>query len=685
MLASSINTQLSPLGRNQVGFLQTHKPEKGIAGWVAPIRGILTALEVVVGVALASTGVGIAFETGVGLAFGAAQQAVSSASGTASVTDTLFNFASPLVFGALSGAGNLRRAGKIIKETEAELLSSKSWFKQATQELEQNGGTFSSITNLQAAESSLDFYKETYRSISSVSLFQKADIATAEKLFEKGFGNTGFVIDAKNMAKLAEEYRLLGKVALVGARNIDDAVEIIGRNNKKISEALGITEEQFDKFLSIVKSSLENNSQIKNDVLLNELGTFLKGIGKSNNLKSFATEFVQNLKAVEKAVGKEVVETEAKIYRAIEDTNNSIFKKKEVPKWWTRKAEESTWKHIRRVGGSAKFNDKVVQRVQLIDPNDLGRAPVEAAYKYISKKIAKRFAKKLPMFDKALEVKGLYSFNNSQWIETVRLLGDNPLPAANNLYRITFNPNTTNNKRAVLVWMNSFKHKKFITTSSPGRFYLRNFATAKPGGGLLGLLFPGLPIAHSKMSNKIENWLGIILPVQLLRNVYSLTSNIVENISAMQKGDYTKTYWKKLSGSFIRTAVNRSQRLLFRAVLGGYARNLAIGKSGIQKYILKSLGREVQKYVGVLSRNTLTVAINNRLNGTHRKVNWNKIGKDYIGAAAGSVRTGGLHYRRSVLKIRTPSRQAVLRHLKLVPRSINTVLPGRPFNGFKYK
>lgn len=57
--------------------------------------------------------------------------------------------------------------------------------------------------------------------------------------------------------------------------------------------------------------------------------------------------------------------------------------------------------------GSSPFNDKVVQKVQMIDPNDVGRAPIEFGYKKLKSAFERRFQKRVEREIAELTRKGI--------------------------------------------------------------------------------------------------------------------------------------------------------------------------------------------------------------------------------------------------------------------------------------
>lgn len=285
--------------------------------------------------------------------------------------------------------------------------------------------------------------------------------------------------------------------------------------------------------------------------------------------------------------------------------------------------------------GSKLFNDRVVQNIQLIDPNDLGRAPIERGYQYLKKKLSEKYAQKVAnnlthkVVHKTIEnldnvskfkneldgIKQLFNESGGYLIPNNRyLLGYKVLDTQGkkNVVLLKFNPfyasgDTGKNiggKKDVLVMATNDDLKQLRNI---GVQYYWDYGYGKGWWRSRGGKKEVMPIGARTLATGLSLFLGFI-PIPALRNMLSITSNIVENISDMAKGDYVNNYIRKLNASFQRTLLNRANRFVMRELIG---KSISVGMTS-NRYLNDGFYRgavdkriNVQNISGSITNSTL--------------------------------------------------------------------------------
>lgn len=251
--------------------------------------------------------------------------------------------------------------------------------------------------------------------------------------------------------------------------------------------------------------------------------------------------------------------------------------------------------------GSRNFNDNFVQKVQLIDPNDAGRAPIEFAYQkakqWANKKLDKfkkwRKYKKVRKFEKKLE--STFVKNGGKLIGSRYIYGIKPLFKKIKKWEVLvqFRKSTTsgltgknkNGKKDLIVDMTDYDIEQMV--ERPGSDYWWEVGEKK------GWIYSrgGQSFSHyGAVGSELSLFLSLV-PLPALKNMVSITSNVVENIAGWATGRMNVMSWiDTFEQTFIRSTVNRTGRL--------------IAQTGVKKFGGKFLGRLFQKLstttIGVL-------------------------------------------------------------------------------------
>lgn len=256
---------------------------------------------------------------------------------------------------------------------------------------------------------------------------------------------------------------------------------------------------------------------------------------------------------------------------------------------------------------SKDFNDLWVQKIQAIfDANDFGRMPIEMAYQRLKNTLRKKLgtsAKALQKFESAREA---FLKTGGTAVNSNRILGYKVIQTlgTRSLIMIAFNPaisamggtgakhrfyngRLTKNYGGKPPAFVEATDKDLLDLQADGMaFYLKRWAFSK-GGAPVGSKFFGLGSLLGEAS--------IVLPfinTSLMRNLLSITSNIVENVDDMAKGKWTMEWAEKWKRSFKRSLTSRSGRLLAQGVIRPFAGPL--------------VARELQRAFGAF-----TTAVNN--------------------------------------------------------------------------
>lgn len=247
--------------------------------------------------------------------------------------------------------------------------------------------------------------------------------------------------------------------------------------------------------------------------------------------------------------------------------------------------------------GSRWFNDRIVQRLQLIDPNDFGRMFPEKAYQYLKDKLKDNLLKRATrgglrkaaiLLKEAEDVEAAFEKSGGTLMEGSRhyIIGIKVLHSSfnNHICYVKFNKLNTAAKHAVwrgqqtknhggkkdiLIQVTSWELHRLLGIG--GMKYWWDVGRKKGWFVSRGGSRKDLGDSLSAVSNELSLFLGFV-PIPALRNVLSITSNWVENIADMSRGNYFKEWIPKFERAIIRTSINRSFRLLTRYVIPGYAR-----------------------------------------------------------------------------------------------------------------
>lgn len=606
----------------------------GRSGLISFFRILLTTAEI--GAAFIP-GVGVAAEVGIGVAAGTANQLLDIKSGNVSVLGTALNFGTPFVGGAAAGLKNLKQANKLgAKFIEREKVVS--------------GGE----------KDVLNINKKTLEGLNRYQKFNNQLSRYVRKKFKtviepiKGGLKTKIVKKATHM---------VSSYSTSAAFKVSDNIVRQSREESSYWRKLGIAEEDIQSLLKLLRSSTKEN-ELNNLIEVEKLLKKISLTNKNVEFIKFYNNFTSGISLV-RGVSQDIPEATI-IYNAFQDaykgTSLANDLDNQILPWY---------KKLWRYSGSREFNDKYVQRLQLIDPNDLGRAPIEHLYQVLKRKINKSLKsiyKKGRKIDEAFEKSG-GTRSDSAWIMGYKVVIDEP---QKKLILITFRPEATYNKRPVLVWADRHQLRQF--KEDAGVTYLKYWAISK-GGRRVGLtgLFGGISFIPNKAGGSLAlNSVLSFIPAQQLRNWLSIVSNYVENISDMVSGNYIGKYFTKLKKSFINTSISRTFRLGGRVVLGG-----SIGRQFGQK-IGNIIGQESQR----VGTQIFATGIKNTIAG---KSFTKGLSKSSINAALTSARSHslrGLRSRRgsnSVI-VNMISAQRKIGYVKRIP---NAVTPGRSALNFQ--
>ena len=270
----------------------------------------------------------------------------------------------------------------------------------------------------------------------------------------------------------------------------------------------------------------------------------------------------------------------------------------------SKKATKEKWTlgKIIRYTGSRDFNDKVVQKVQWVDPNDLGRAPIEYAYQKLKKFINEAQEALIKKYSRLKKI--------AQVVEKANRINYNGLTVLGGEYLWSFRPLQITKpgfKKRIPCIMNfnvkeTGKSKNPLTKNFGGKKSIIFWATR---GELYKIWKEGTAYWYNPFNAKKGWWLsrggrdskvvtGIsrnlalflsFIPIASLRFINSMVSNLVENIHALSEGQYQKVWEEKFLGAFNRAIKNRVGRIISKNILGGFAKKLIAGRSG--QYIEK--------------------------------------------------------------------------------------------------
>lgn len=638
-----------------------HKPKKNDP-MISIIRSIVTIIEI--GVAFIP-GIDVVVETGVGLAGGLINELLDYSTGHASVANTFINFASPLIAGGATYKINQNLVRKTLEGAESIEEATQALLKSGLREDEVAGALLSSgiinsieeLNNYQRVANILRNYE-----ITSTIAGRKGTYILRKEV-EKSIPG----ITKKEITNALYKMRKEAKNLLTYANNFEESFKI----QKRILRTIGFNEKEVVEFLRKINSSNLTPKQkysatlgfIRDTNVLTKdrtkYKTFIKALNKGEIALNEAYQ-IPLARQFNKLANKNFPETALKL--SGEDVNkskNKLIKALKDP-------------------GSVQFNDYILQPTQaLFDANDAGRAPVEALYK-----ILKRSFSKIPKVAKAAEsVEDLFvktggTLVDSDWMIGYKKITD--FPGVANLTQISYGKDTGNIKE-VYVWATD--HQLVSYRKDPGHYYLNHWAFSRGGKSL------SLEGAFSKPFGKanIKMMSGVLtfIPNGALRNIFSLVSNIVENVYDMADGAWTKEWTKKFKNSFMRAGLNRSIRFGTRIIIGSQA----------SKYLGKEMGNMIGRELQRIGTNVLAPLIRTHIINMERK----RLGKktlksplrrnNLINIGLKGVISNG---RRALRKRRGQS-SVILNHftvqrkLQIINRAPNTFTPGRKYKGIRIK
>lgn len=340
---------------------------------------------------------------------------------------------------------------------------------------------------------------------------------------------------------------------------------------------------------------------------------------------------------------------------------------------------EAGWTPSRllRITGSNKFNKYVTQTGQRIDANDIARAPVEHTYQFIKTKINKIydkvFEKIITRGNKVLNGKTLLKYEKvkKRFIESGgRLCADRYLmgfkvmkaaatPLGDNFCVMFFNiPNTEafnygknlGGKKPVLFRATDTELKRLEKEKSD--YWWSSVGKTKGWWLSRG--------GHRTGSNALQLGRRVSLflmffPINAFRNVGSIASNWIENITSMSDGSYFKTWKGKFISSIERSAIMRTGRLTSRVILGGaLERSFGTSKNPITAAIANTIPRELQRGTSLGIRNV--VRIDKKTGHVSLRASTGAVwGHQLMLAGATSVKSAAFRYSRIRTKIIQPT------------------------------
>lgn len=343
--------------------------------------------------------------------------------------------------------------------------------------------------------------------------------------------------------------------------------------------------------------------------------------------------------------------------------------------------KDNRLKRFIKFAGTSEYNDKVVQRVQNVDANDLGRYPVERMYQALKKRIR---SSKVTWLKKGLKaqvkVENAWTKAGGVWMGGEFIDGYKIIsaPAQGTLTKtqvvlIRFNKTNTrainkqwrgkatNNfggKKDVIVAMSDWQLKKLRDLG--GQYYLEKFARTK--GGQYGGVWKrasGIPL-----NNELSLFLGFI-PNNALRLNLSIISNLVENVADMTEGKWHREFGGKWLRSFGRAIVNRSARLITREVLP---------KIGVSHMV----AREISRFTAGTLRSYMTTNSKGQLQ--FRVPTGQTFGRNMALTAIAGMRGGLNRTARKQGKLTARNLGANLQFQQGIRRIPGAITPNKAFN-----
>ncbi len=577
------------------------------SSWLGILRVLLTIVEV--GLTLIP-GVGTAAATAIALGGAAAQTGLDVASGQVNPVNIGINFGSSLIPGVSAGIKGLRTTTISGSELLGGSEQISTGFADTLQGLGRQTGAKVNVDMTKIA----DLPKTGLEGFINQSL---SPTQIAEKAFnQRNIGNiTGsrFAINrfGKALSKeferagnlnIADEIRAGGGETVQYMRNFLNKQQetirqtISGTGSVAAVEGVEGSEEDLRKIL--VRSGFTEAQLI-------ELEALLAGVESQAARQSITLDFLRDIGGMDRA--RKFAENYYGLRKAAAKVRAEQRLPVGEPTWG-----EGQWKRFVNAlkhPSSAEFNDVVVQNVQAIfDANDLGRAGWERLYQKLKVQINDAFKPLYKAFGKAEKLEeaftkagGILLAKSNDPIlgyKIIEEIGQHFLIQITfrNGYSVdgmgtaakhaTWKGRRTKNfggKAPVYVKANALNIERLSQDGM--NYYLHKWAYSR-GGAAVGVGAFGLaglsPVAEA------------ILPfinTGLLRNMLSLTSNIVENVSATVTGEggFAKGWEDRFVKAFNNTWKNRAGRLFSNAVVGNAA-GIFFGRK-----VGEMIGKETQR------------------------------------------------------------------------------------------
>lgn len=653
---SSLTT--TKLSREDIGFEPTKQQVETI---ISIFRTIITL--VAIGVAFIP-GIDLVAETLVAVTDSALQETLDFVSGNANVANTLINFSTPLV-GAYSTArinravvSRVLEGGSNAEEYIGSLV--KAGLREdeiATQLIK--AGIITDVKELNKVSNIASIIKNA--NISRFSMANKGLRLVENKTLNSiGMSRTEVRFYLEKMRK---DYKLLG--------NMNRSFTESYKAQQRILRTIGFDEKEVKDFLKTINSLTLSPEQ--------KFSSTLGFIREAQVLTNDRYKY----KAFVKALGKgEIALNEAwqiPMARQLTRLSDKAFPQQALYAG-RKEAKDNANRMLRalRNPGSTQFNDYVVQPLQAVfDANDAGRAPVEALYKVIKKSFNKDASKAIQTLKKAKTLEDAFVKAGGVLVDSDWHLGYKKITSnvgVPNLTQISYGKDR-GIIREVYVFATDSQLESYL--SDPGSYYLNHWAYSKGGaklnlGGAFGKTF-------SKESVRSISGVLSFIPTPMLRNIFSIVSNVVENAWDMHDGKWSKEWNKKFKGSFERASLNRSFRLATR-VVGGRIAGRYLGEE-----IGATIGRELQR-VGtniVVPIIRFNMANNARLKAGKKPLKrpftrTQIINKGLMGVTANVRRVVRQRRGQSSVILNTLSAQRVEKQINRAP---NTFTRGRKYRG----
>lgn len=613
MIGYGSSIELEALDPSQIGKIYKTENKLGIA----VLRTLITVGEI--GLSFVP-GVGTLAQTGIALAAAGANTAIDASQNQLSGTGIGLNFGSALIPGATKAVSGARKLGKFNRNIREGIKQAESYIQQATELGLSTLKTVEAGTAPRFLKSALDLQKE-------VGLQSKwiKDVFAPDKLLTKLRSQTRLIFDSSAVGgiRIGSKYNI--KFALDTlqeyspiVRNTLEAVEGEEEDIRKTLNKAGVSKQDLVEITRLTNgySGAQKNSMVV-AYLVEKYGAdgatkLLEGVKRSRRIKRYLDRIFGESR-------KEMLAKQAATLQKINDDFalldiNKLGKvksynlSKEKPYEFT--THESLWKRwVKAVKSpsSNEFNDMVVQPTQAIfDAGDLGRAPIEAAYKKLSKYFSKYFKRLGKVWNKVDKLEDIFVKEGGILINSSVIMGYKVINdvANQNLVQINFYKETTGARNRM--WngkaSKNFGGKKPVFVQATDRdlkrlkeqgmrFYLKRWALSR-GGKPIGISSFG----WKGLAEKAELMLPFI-NTTLLRNMLSLGSNVIDNLAdtITGVGGWSKGWTDKFAGSFKRNFTGRLGRLLGRSVIGGVAGARFGSRVGL------FVGKEAQRVLGAVT------------------------------------------------------------------------------------